>query len=159
MITAIFEDEAYENFLPLTYTRPVFELRSGMYTLLERTQKTLSTHKLLLFTRNYLAPTLKKRVTQPVNQPESIDDETLLINATLLTNNKIRQLANKKLTKNTIITQNNRIALARLTEDVARNLAHELLKPQTTPALKKLTEKCKTLKTTNLPLLTYPWNS
>jgi len=34
MIVALFEDESYENLLPLTYTRPVFECRSGIFTFL-----------------------------------------------------------------------------------------------------------------------------
>lgn len=32
----LFEDEGYRTFLPLTYTRPTFELRCGIYTLRER---------------------------------------------------------------------------------------------------------------------------
>ena len=32
----LFEDEGYRPFLPLVYTRPVFELRCGIFTLRER---------------------------------------------------------------------------------------------------------------------------
>jgi UDP-N-acetylglucosamine diphosphorylase/glucosamine-1-phosphate N-acetyltransferase len=32
----LFEDEGYKRFLPLVYSRPVFELRCGLYTLRER---------------------------------------------------------------------------------------------------------------------------
>ena len=158
MIVAIFEDENYENFLPLTYTRPVFELKSGMLTLLERAQRLLPESEFLLFTRNYLVPTLKKRVSQPVNKPESIDDETMLVNASLLTNEKVKELTNKKIVKNSLLIQNGRIALGRLSENIARNLGDELCKPLASAALKKLAKKCKTLKASNLPLLTYPWD-
>lgn len=34
--TILFEDEGYRTFLPLVYTRPVFDLRCGLYTLRER---------------------------------------------------------------------------------------------------------------------------
>jgi UDP-N-acetylglucosamine diphosphorylase/glucosamine-1-phosphate N-acetyltransferase len=158
MIVAIFEDESYENFLPLTYTRPVFELRIGMLSLLERTQRVLQEPRTLLFTRDYLVPTLKKRVSQPVNKPESIDDEIMLVNGSLLTDEKVEELVKKKLVKNSLMTQNGRIALAHLSENTARNLGDELCKPLASAALKKLAKKCKTLKASNLPLLTYPWD-
>src|SRR5215216_5371978 len=32
----LFEDEGYRPFLPLVYTRPVFDLRCGIFTLRER---------------------------------------------------------------------------------------------------------------------------
>src|SRR5262249_45793182 len=32
----LFEDEGYRTFLPLAYSRPVFELRCGLYTARER---------------------------------------------------------------------------------------------------------------------------
>ena len=32
----LFEDEGYRLFLPLVYSRPVFELRCGVFTLRER---------------------------------------------------------------------------------------------------------------------------
>jgi len=158
MIVALFEDESYENLLPLTYTRPVFECRSGMLSLLERAHKTYSESKFLLFTRNYLASTLKKRVSHPVNETDAIDDETLLINGSLVINEKTKQIIKKKLAKNTLIMQKGKIALAHLSEDTARNHGKELCKPLTALILKKLMKNCKTLEASDLPLLNYPWD-
>jgi UDP-N-acetylglucosamine diphosphorylase/glucosamine-1-phosphate N-acetyltransferase len=158
MIIALFEDENYENFLPLTYTRPVFDCKSGMLSLLERAQRAYPESKVLLFTRNYLVPTLKKRVSHPVNASDSIDDETLLINGSLVIDERNKQLIKKKLVKNTLMMQKGRIALALLREDTARNYGEELCNPLTAPTLKKLMKNCKTLEASNLPLLEYPWD-
>jgi UDP-N-acetylglucosamine diphosphorylase / glucose-1-phosphate thymidylyltransferase / UDP-N-acetylgalactosamine diphosphorylase / glucosamine-1-phosphate N-acetyltransferase / galactosamine-1-phosphate N-acetyltransferase len=50
----IFEDEGFQNFLPLVYLRPVYELRCGILTLREKIESHLSNHNLILHTRNYL---------------------------------------------------------------------------------------------------------
>ena len=158
MIVALFEDESYENFLPLTYTRPVFECRSGVFNLLERAQRAYPEAKFLLFTRNYLKPTLKKRVSSPVNAPDAIDDETLLFNGSLIVDEKIKRLIKKKLFKNTLMMQKGRVALAHLSENIARNYGKELCKPLTELTSKKLVKNCKALEASDLPLLDYPWD-
>jgi UDP-N-acetylglucosamine diphosphorylase/glucosamine-1-phosphate N-acetyltransferase len=157
MIVTLFEDEVYENLLPLTYTRPVFECRSGMLNSLERAQRVYSESKILLFARNYLAPTLRKRTSHPVNAPDMIDDEILLINGALIIDEKTRQIISRKLLKNTLITHNGKIAIAHLSEPVARNCGRELCRPLTNLVLKKLLKNCKTFESSDLPLLIYPW--
>ena len=158
MIVALFEDENYENLLPLTYTRPVFECRSGMFTFLERAQRFYPESRFLLFTRNYLVPTFQKRVSHPVNEPDTVDDDVLLINGSFVLDNEAKQLIEKKLAKKVLITQKGRMVLAHLSEDVARNYIEELCSPLKSLTLKKLMKKCETLEASNLPLLTYPWD-
>jgi UDP-N-acetylglucosamine diphosphorylase/glucosamine-1-phosphate N-acetyltransferase len=158
MIAALFEDEVYANFLPLTYTRPVFECRSGMFSFLERAQRIFSESSFLLFTRDYLVPTFKSRVSYPVNEPNSIDDDVLLINGTLIVNEEVKSLIEKKLGRNVLVTQQGRIALAHLGERVARKHGEELCKPLSRRASEKLIRECKTLESSNLHFLTYPWD-
>jgi len=158
MIVALFEDEDCENFLPLTYTRPVFECRSGMFTFLERAQRMYPESKFLLFTRDYLVPTLKKRVSHAVNEPASIDDEVLLINGAFIVNEEAKRLIEKKLARNVLMMQEGRMALAYLSEDVARNYGEELCGPLSRLMAKKLMKECKTLEASDLPLLAYPWD-
>jgi UDP-N-acetylglucosamine diphosphorylase/glucosamine-1-phosphate N-acetyltransferase len=158
MIIALFEDETYENLLPITHTRPVYECKTGMYTLRERTQKSYPTSKLICFTRNYLAPTIKKRFSLTANDPKAIDDDILLINGTLILNENTRQLIEKKQATNTLYMQNGRLAYAHLSQDLAREHANELSKPLTSQSIKKLARKCKQTETKNLPLLTYLWD-
>jgi len=158
MIVALFEDESYENFFPLTYTRPIFECRSGMFTMLERARRLYQKSRFLLFTRSYIAPTLKKRVSHPVNESNSIDDDLLLINGAFLMDAKAKHLIERNLSKNVLTIQKGRIAFARMSEEVARDCGGELCRPINSPTLKKLIKKSKTLEVSNLPLLTYPWD-
>ncbi len=157
MIIALFEDETYENLLPITYTRPVYECRAGMYTLRERVQKTYPTSKLICFTRNYLAPTTRKRFSLIVNDPKAIDDDILFINGALILNETTRQFIEKKQVLNTLYMQNQRVAYAHISQDKAREHADELCKLLTNQSIKKLARKCERIETRNLPLLTYPW--
>lgn len=158
MIIALFEDENCINFLPFTYTRPAFECKTGMFTFLERIQRIHPDSRFLLFTRDYLVATLKTRVSHPVNQPDLIDEEVLLINGTLIMNRETEQLVERKLDKDVAITHRERIALAHLSEKVARNYGEELCKPLTRHTLGKLTKECKPFNAATLPLLTYPWD-
>ena len=158
MIIALFEDETYENFLPITYTRPVYECRAGMYTLRERVQESYPTSKIICFTRNYLAPTMKKRFSLIVNNPKAIDDDILLTNGTLILNENTKQLIEKRQALNTLYMQSGRMAYAHLSQDLAREHANELCRPLTSQNIKKLAGKCKQIETNRLPLLTYPWD-
>ncbi len=158
MIVALFEDENYENFLPLTYTRPVFECRCGLFTFVERTQKIQPESRMFLFTRDYLVPTLKKRVSLPINETDAIDDDVLLINGSLITDNETRQLIQKKLTDDVAITHGDRVALARLSEKTAKKYREALRKPLNRLTSRSLMKECKTLESPYLLLLNYPWD-
>lgn len=158
MIVALFEDENYRNFLPLTYTRPVFMLRSGMFSLLERAEKMYPEARVFLFTRDYLTPTLKHRLKHKVNAPDRIDDEFLLINGTLMLNKQVNQLLKKKLKLNTAFTVHGRLAIARLSEKTVKNHRGILLEPLTSSKLKKILKECKVLKDNNLQSTDYPWD-
>ncbi|MDH5186549.1 MAG: putative sugar nucleotidyl transferase [candidate division WOR-3 bacterium] len=57
----IYEDEGHKNLLPLVYTRPVFELCTGNFTILERIQKLYPDQEIGLIVRNYLAPLTKEK--------------------------------------------------------------------------------------------------
>jgi UDP-N-acetylglucosamine diphosphorylase/glucosamine-1-phosphate N-acetyltransferase len=158
MIIALFEDETYENLLPIAYTRPVYECRTGMYTLRERIEKSYPNSKLICFTRPYLAPTIKNRFSLTVNNPKAIDEDILLINGALILEEETKHFIEKKQVLNTLYKQNERLAYAHLSKDTAREHANELCKPLTSQSIKKLARKCKQIETKNLPLLTYPWD-
>ncbi|MDI6804670.1 MAG: putative sugar nucleotidyl transferase [Bacteroidota bacterium] len=56
----IFEDEGYQNFLPLTYFRPVYDLRCGALSLKEKIEKYLKNKVTGLHTRNELSGVTKE---------------------------------------------------------------------------------------------------
>jgi len=77
MQVAVFEDGAAENFLPLTYTKAVFDLRVGRFTLLERVER--------LFGRveyAYVRPHLEEfyALDRGLEAAEDSDLELLLVN-------------------------------------------------------------------------------
>lgn len=158
MIVSLFEDETFGNFLPLTYTKPVFKLKSGIFSFLERIQKVFPDYPPFLLTRDYLTPTLKQREIHPINNPDAIDDDLILVNGTLVVEKQTRQLIQKKLGKNVAMTQNGRVILAHLSKEVAEKHATRLCKPFTQRQLKKIVKECKILKAQNMPLMMYPWD-
>jgi UDP-N-acetylglucosamine diphosphorylase / glucose-1-phosphate thymidylyltransferase / UDP-N-acetylgalactosamine diphosphorylase / glucosamine-1-phosphate N-acetyltransferase / galactosamine-1-phosphate N-acetyltransferase len=60
MHLCLFEDFHSSNFLPLTYFRPVYDLRCGMLTLRERIVSHLLPKSVSLFAREYLAAVLRE---------------------------------------------------------------------------------------------------
>ena len=82
-VVCVFEDERYRDLLPLVYCRPVFELRCGISSLLEKIERLYPAHKLVLLCRDYLAATLAQRVSCPVNDVPAGED-VLFLNGRLL---------------------------------------------------------------------------
>ncbi|HPP11729.1 MAG TPA: putative sugar nucleotidyl transferase [bacterium] len=80
MKTCIFEDSKWVNLTPLSYLRPVFHLRCGYHTLIERILPRLPGTKASFYVRDYLAPLVKKNFSFPVNEPETFENDVLLIN-------------------------------------------------------------------------------
>ena len=81
----IYEDEGYRKFLPLVYSRPVFDLRCGVHTIREKVISEYEPEKLILFCRDYLKEhLLKSNDVIFVNQCE--EDRALLINGRVLPN-------------------------------------------------------------------------
>ena len=69
----VFSDAQYwEDFLPLTFTRPVAELRCGILTFSERWQKILDNTEISFFTENYLQGKFKN--------PEDVESLFLVTN-------------------------------------------------------------------------------
>jgi len=157
LIVALFEDNCFENFLPLTYTKPVFELRSGMFTFLQRAERTFKDSRLLLFARDFFSPSLKRRFRHPVNEPNQIDDDVLLVNAALIVEDQTKRLIDKKLNTEVALSQADRLVLARLSEETAKKHEDIFLKPLNSTQLKRLLKECRVLRTKNLPLINYPW--
>jgi UDP-N-acetylglucosamine diphosphorylase/glucosamine-1-phosphate N-acetyltransferase len=77
----IFEDRTFDQFYPLTYLRATFELRCGATTLAEKIRRAVPGLPVAYFTRDLLAPLLRERLDGPVNDPNSLKgDDLLLVN-------------------------------------------------------------------------------
>ncbi len=81
MKVCIFEDGAFANFYPLSFTRPVFELKCGYFSLRERIQNHLGSDRVCCFMRNYLASSFEKHYEFSANKIEQIkNDDVLFVN-------------------------------------------------------------------------------
>ncbi len=85
----IFEDSEYQNFLPLVHSRPVYALRCGAYTILERIALQYPDTKIKLFCREYLKNVTNENYPYNVNETNSDDGDCLFINGRLLTSKTI----------------------------------------------------------------------
>src|SRR3990172_7967784 len=89
MNIVVFEDGLHDNFYPLSLTRPLWELRSGLYSFRERLE--LFVERLLgagcsiyYFTRDYLAPYYREKYPQLSINDHSVfkqDKDILFLNA------------------------------------------------------------------------------
>ena len=75
----IYEDNGYSDLLPLTHTRPVYDLVSGICTLRSKIVRGFPGSALYLHCRSYLADVVaEKKAETPVNAPAG--DICLFIN-------------------------------------------------------------------------------
>jgi len=79
----LFEDSEYKNFGPLTKTRPVFELRNGIFNIRERYSKILDNYQFYYFYRKAFDPMMKNLgVKGADNLPD--DQPFIAINARIV---------------------------------------------------------------------------
>lgn len=116
----IFEDDKYRNFLPLTYVRPVYDLRCGIFTIREKIQKYFSVDKVILHTRKYLENLLKEENKgHDVNNYDT--DKILFINGRLLSSPELKKQINLE-RNDEIFVSNGQIVAAVLSKKLIQKL-------------------------------------
>lgn len=120
----MFEDDYFSNFKPLTYTRPVFELRCGVFSFLERAVKKISHERVFLHVREYLRGIEEyKYVDVAVNSVDDLDDDLILISGRLILNDKFDLFFEKLLkNKNVIFIQDDSVVAGLLSPATAKNV-------------------------------------
>lgn len=78
MKLCIYEDDMYKNFLPLSWTRPVYFLRCGIRSLSDKIEDSFPDLKPAYLCRDYLKDTVIEETDAPVNEFD--DDNYLFIN-------------------------------------------------------------------------------
>ncbi len=97
MTIHLFDDHSWEDLLPLTYTRPVSELRCGMLTVRERAEKIFGASPVYHLSQDYLAELY----------PAGPSGETLYINGKwILSENDLARLRNLELGQGLIQGEN-----------------------------------------------------
>ncbi|GBC98679.1 hypothetical protein HRbin17_01193 [bacterium HR17] len=164
----LFEDGKWVNFKPLTWTRPVCLLRTGIFALWEKVVQALrqagaegfETH---IHTRSYLAPTLRHCLKSKgvfVNELERLDGKSVLfVNGRLLVTPELAQRVHA-VEKGAAYTQGNELVAAYLSEAAAAKVLPTLSdgEPLTDADFQSLLEAATTrVEVSDAVLLRYPW--
>ncbi|MEM6967697.1 MAG: GlmU family protein [Bacteroidota bacterium] len=99
----LFDDDVRERLLPLTFTRPVGELRVGILTIKEKWQRHLRTDQISYITQDYLID----------KYPIQIEADNIVINGSALPSPELVQLI-KELAPNEALLQGVELIAARL---------------------------------------------
>ncbi len=146
----LFEDEKYENLLPLVFTRPVYDLRCGILTLREKLSHYLPNIKITLHTRKVL-----HNVVQERNPKHNVNyygsEDILFINGRLIIEKQISKEI-KKLEINTALTCSGEIIAAYVSYN---NFKQLLTDGSEFIHFEKLNLSCKEA---NAKLISFPWN-
>ncbi|MBI1939527.1 MAG: GlmU family protein [Ignavibacteriales bacterium] len=110
----IFEDDGYENLLPLVYLRPAYDLLCGILTLREKITRRFPKAEIILHTRNYLADFVKEK--NPGFLVNELDAEIItFINGRLLVDDSIAASI-KKLKEDSLLHCGKNVAAAKLSK-------------------------------------------
>lgn len=157
---AIFEDECYPNFFPLTLTRPVYELRVGAFSLMERVVRRIDgADGVVVFSRKYLEGVQRERIKgMDVSEPSKIDDDVLLVNGLVIADDNFLKSIKKLSRMGAVLLRGNRVVAALLKGNALGSL--ELQSAITSASgiseliLRSSSEK---LYCDQVHLLEYPW--
>jgi len=101
----LFDDKSRQNLLPLTFTRPVCEIRAGILTLKEKWEKFLNS-PISYKTEEYLSE----------KYPIKIDSDNLLINGSVIPNKElIKEIQNLDI--NSALVADNKLLAVRIDKD------------------------------------------
>ncbi len=163
MQVGIFEDEAYENLYPLTFTRPTYHLKTGTSTILEKILKAVKKERenpIVLFCRKYLEDIVKENTKGSiiVNTVDAVEDEIILINGLLIPGSNFEELLGKLDNTDSAVVKNGRVIAVRLKrrtlerEDVIRSLTSP---SKLSKALLRYVEQ--RMEINDVTLIGYPW--
>lgn len=133
----LFDDESREQMLPLSYTRPVAEIRTGIYTIRERWEKLLK-GKASYITSEYLSQRF----------PIHIEDDNIVINGAIMPNDRLVRLI-ELLEPNEALMDGGNLLAARLNHHQFENLLRD-----------EAIEEISGLEMADTPFihLAYPWD-
>ena len=108
----LFDDDSWENLLPLTYTRPTSEIRCGILTIKEKWERYLEAD-ISYITQEYLAE----------SYPIKIADDNLVVSGNVLPNPKLIRVINE-LSMNEAVMFEEELVAARLSRAQFDHLIH-----------------------------------
>jgi UDP-N-acetylglucosamine diphosphorylase/glucosamine-1-phosphate N-acetyltransferase len=115
---ALFEDQHWQNFAPITLTKPTFDIRVGAKSFFEEYAKAPD----YLLVREYLAQTTQERHSESKVNPGSMDADTVYVNG-LLHPGAVYLDRLAAVSHNFAITSGSRLLVARLLKEDGEYLA------------------------------------
>jgi len=115
MNIGIFEDSGYENLQPLTYLRPTFDLRCGMYLLREKLERYFKDKKIIYFMRNILKDFFREKNPGANINTFNTEDILLLNGRALFQETFLEQL--KRTNQVKLFLKNNEVVAAFITKE------------------------------------------
>jgi UDP-N-acetylglucosamine diphosphorylase/glucosamine-1-phosphate N-acetyltransferase len=118
----IFEDNHWQDFVPLTYSRPVCELLHGAFLLRERIARRFGCEKPVILCRPYVADVIREETGLPVNEipPGTSEEESLFINGRLA---EPEELDDRDLAHETAIVSGTDLVACRIAPEKLAGLA------------------------------------
>ncbi len=147
----IFEDEFSRRLHPLTLTRPVFDLRCGMFTLHEKVRNVFAQQSTVFACRKYLQELVRQSYGEEVvNQPSP--DPCLFVNAAVIADTAFR--TELDVSGERLFVQQGRLLAARLSGEPAADMR----KGQTNTAA--FVDRCDlpVSEIEGVRLVDYPWD-
>ncbi len=120
----IFEDPMYTRLLPLVYTRPVYDLRCGIFTLREKIERAYPKAKVALLCRPYLADVVKQQSPR-VQVNEVHGGNCLLINGRVLADNQLAKRIPLK-GNDAVFLSGNTVVAVRMNAGKSHPIRHDL---------------------------------
>ncbi|MFQ5957157.1 MAG: putative sugar nucleotidyl transferase [Candidatus Brocadiales bacterium] len=147
----VFEDGGHTGLLPLAYSRASYELRLGMYTLLERSLRYYPNTTISLFARESLTDVLKERYPYYINTLDPEADGYLFINGRTLNPEPIPLEGEDEIGvfKDTLV-------YARLSKKNYQDVSPDSF--ASTELLKKLKKKSSKVREVEVRLIDYSWD-
>jgi len=146
----VFEDNQHSQLIPLVYTRPVFDLRCGLFSNLERTIRHYPDATITLFCRNYLSDVLQERFTHRVNTLHATDVPCLFLNGRAIISLPVSLEGPEELG-----VHDNTLVYARLKGNNAKKISHEKFLTQDVIEMLKDTVQ---VVDTQVPTINYFWD-
>lgn len=153
----VFDDPLLSsNFKPLTYTRATFELSLGVNSILDRLLTALQSTDATLIVPEYLKDVVKERKPNLTVNPNTIDEDTILVNG--LFNPSRKDLIEKILLKNKdlLLLDQNVVAVAKISEPYLNRMLQSIrdCKPYT----EIVVDYAHILKASDTLIARHPWH-
>ena len=151
MKLVLFEDACFDQFFPLTYVRPVFDLRCGNTTLREKIERAAGQKADAVFVRDWLQSAYAAR-----NSGDSVNDLAALKgDDLLLVNGRCLWLGDAKLPSggNCCGKVGDEVAYLALTKETAEKIEADTLSDFISAAASLATDE-----EVSVPFMSYPWD-